>query len=127
MELVFATTFAGFLIGFVAVLCVGNYYRAKRAADRQRLRRLEKQEQQQQAASMSSLQYTPNGNTNRSSPNISGGESGMSIGANQFNATQNNKHLHERRGGGPSGYSKVNKTPQQGDVEQLVSPGFMSV
>ena len=30
----------GFLTGFVAVLCVGNYYRAKRAMERQRERRM---------------------------------------------------------------------------------------
>jgi len=50
IELVLAVTFVGFLVGFVAVLCVGNYFRAKRAAERQRQRRLEKQQQ-------ASLQY----------------------------------------------------------------------
>ena len=29
-----------FLIGFVAVLCIGNYYRAKRAMERQKQKRL---------------------------------------------------------------------------------------
>lgn len=33
-------TFVGFLTGFVAVLCIGNYYRAKRAMERQRQRRI---------------------------------------------------------------------------------------
>lgn len=33
-------TCVGFLTGFVAVLCIGNYYRAKRAMERQRQRRL---------------------------------------------------------------------------------------
>jgi len=42
-ELMVAVAFAGFLIGFVAVLCVGNFLRAKRAMERQRSRRLEKQ------------------------------------------------------------------------------------
>lgn len=33
-------TFLGFLTGFVAVLCIGNYFRAKRAMERQRQRRI---------------------------------------------------------------------------------------
>jgi hypothetical protein len=33
---------AGFLVGFVLVLCIGNYFRAKRAQERQRERRLER-------------------------------------------------------------------------------------
>ena len=33
-------TFVGFLMGFVAVLCIGNYYRAKRAMERQRQKRI---------------------------------------------------------------------------------------
>ena len=37
-----AVTFVGFLSGFVVVLCVGNYFRAKRAQERQRERRLAK-------------------------------------------------------------------------------------
>lgn len=32
----------GFLTGFVAVLCIGNYFRAKRAQERQRQQRLAK-------------------------------------------------------------------------------------
>ena len=35
-----AVTFVGFLTGFVAVLCIGNYFRAKRAQERQRQQRL---------------------------------------------------------------------------------------
>ena len=35
-----AVTFLGFLTGFVAVLCIGNYYRAKKAMERQKQRRL---------------------------------------------------------------------------------------
>jgi len=41
-EVIIAVTFVGFLTGFVLVLCLGNYYRAKRAMDRQRQRRLAK-------------------------------------------------------------------------------------
>ena len=39
-KIIQAVTFVGFLTGFVAVLCIGNYYRAKRAMERQRQRRL---------------------------------------------------------------------------------------
>lgn len=42
-ELVSAAVLVGFLVGFVAVLCIGNYYRAKRAMERQRERRLRTQ------------------------------------------------------------------------------------
>jgi len=31
-----------FLVGFITVLCIGNYFRAKRAQERQRQRRLAK-------------------------------------------------------------------------------------
>jgi len=34
--------FTGFLVGFITVLCIGNYFRAKRAQERQRQRRLAK-------------------------------------------------------------------------------------
>ena len=37
-----AVCFCAFLIGFIAVLCIGNYFRAKRAQERQRQRRLAK-------------------------------------------------------------------------------------
>lgn len=40
VEVIVAVTFVGFLTGFVAVLCIGNYFRAKRAMERQRQRRL---------------------------------------------------------------------------------------
>ncbi len=39
-EVILAAIFVGFLTGFVAVLCIGNYFRAKRAMERQRQRRL---------------------------------------------------------------------------------------
>lgn len=42
-EVITAVVFVGFLTGFVAVLCIGNYYRAKRVMERQRLRRLSRQ------------------------------------------------------------------------------------
>ena len=37
-----AICFTAFLVGFITVLCIGNYFRAKRAQDRQRQRRLAK-------------------------------------------------------------------------------------
>jgi hypothetical protein len=40
IELIVAAVFIGFLTGFVMVLCIGNYFRAKQAAERQRQRRL---------------------------------------------------------------------------------------
>ena len=39
-EVILAAIFVGFLTGFVAVLCIGNYFRAKRAMEKQRQRRL---------------------------------------------------------------------------------------
>ena len=39
-EVIVAVTFVGFLTGFVAVLCIGNYYRAKRAMERQKQKRI---------------------------------------------------------------------------------------
>lgn len=40
VEVLIATIFVCFLTGFVAVLCIGNYYRAKKAMERHRQRRL---------------------------------------------------------------------------------------
>ena len=34
-----AIAFVAFLIGFITVLCIGNYFRAKRAQERQKQRR----------------------------------------------------------------------------------------
>jgi hypothetical protein len=35
-----AVLIVGFLVGFISVLCIGNYFRAKRAMERQKQRRL---------------------------------------------------------------------------------------
>ncbi|KAL3765366.1 hypothetical protein ACHAWU_002284 [Discostella pseudostelligera] len=43
-EVVLAICFVAFLVGFITVLCIGNYFRAKRAQERQRQRRLAKQQ-----------------------------------------------------------------------------------
>ena len=37
-----AAVLGGFLTGFILVLCIGNYYRAKRAMERQRERRMQR-------------------------------------------------------------------------------------
>lgn len=39
-EVLIAVVCVCFLLGFVAVLCIGNYYRAKKAMERQKQRRL---------------------------------------------------------------------------------------
>lgn len=39
-EVLIAVVFVCFIVGFITVLCIGNYYRAKRAMERQRQRRL---------------------------------------------------------------------------------------
>ncbi len=39
-EVLIAVVFVCFFVGFVSVLCIGNYYRAIRAMERQRQRRL---------------------------------------------------------------------------------------
>ena len=44
-ETIVAAVFGGFLTGFVLVLCIGNYYRAKRAMERQREKRILRQQQ----------------------------------------------------------------------------------
>mmetsp|Transcript_10837 Transcript_10837/g.20272 ORF Transcript_10837/g.20272 Transcript_10837/m.20272 type:complete len:100 (-) Transcript_10837:382-681(-) len=45
-EVIVAVCFVGFLVGFITVLCIGNYFRAKRAQERQKQRRLSKMAQQ---------------------------------------------------------------------------------
>mmetsp|Transcript_21610 Transcript_21610/g.45107 ORF Transcript_21610/g.45107 Transcript_21610/m.45107 type:complete len:82 (-) Transcript_21610:314-559(-) len=42
IEVIIAVLFVSFLVGFITVLCIGNYFRAKRAQERQRQRRLAK-------------------------------------------------------------------------------------
>jgi len=49
IEVVLAAMFTVFLIGFITVLCIGNYFRAKRAQERQKQRRLAKLAAQQSA------------------------------------------------------------------------------
>jgi hypothetical protein len=54
-----AICFVTFLVGFITVLCIGNYFRAKRAQERQRQRRLAKLAAQGQ---QNSGGYDPAGN-----------------------------------------------------------------
>ena len=51
-----AVCFVGFLVGFITVLCIGNYFRAKRAQERQRQRRLAKLASQNNGDGRTSLQ-----------------------------------------------------------------------
>lgn len=62
-EVVLAVMFVGFLVGFITVLCIGNYFRAKRAQERQRQRRVAKQAQAAQ-----NTQMTNNGRPNIGDP-----------------------------------------------------------
>ena len=56
-ELFAAITFAGFLAGFLFYLCVGNFQRAKSAAQRQARRRRELEEQKRKrCAALTSLE-----------------------------------------------------------------------
>jgi hypothetical protein len=45
-----------FLVGFITVLCIGNYFRAKRAQERQRQRRLAKLAASNNAAAAAAAQ-----------------------------------------------------------------------
>ena len=63
--LLFITTkaicFVVFLVGFITVLCIGNYFRAKRAQERQRQRRLAKLAASSNAAAAQGM-YATDGN-----------------------------------------------------------------
>ena len=56
-----AIGFVVFLVGFITVLCIGNYFRAKRAQERQRQRRLAKLAASSNAAAAQGM-YAPEGN-----------------------------------------------------------------
>ncbi|EJK48315.1 hypothetical protein THAOC_32899, partial [Thalassiosira oceanica] len=51
-----AICFVSFLVGFITVLCIGNYFRAKRAQERQKQRRETKQQQAAGAGSASNME-----------------------------------------------------------------------
>jgi len=56
-----AVCFVIFLVGFITVLCIGNYFRAKRAQERQRQRRLAKLAASSNAAAAQGM-YASDGN-----------------------------------------------------------------
>lgn len=61
-----AICFVCFLVGFITVLCIGNYFRAKRAQERQRQRRLAKLAASNNAAAAQGM-YATDGNFGSSS------------------------------------------------------------
>ena len=75
-----------FLVGFITVLCIGNYFRAKRAQERQKQRR--------DAKMATSSSSTDNNNNNNNNNNLSssfpgsmlGGGSGKGVGAVDYEA-----------------------------------------
>jgi hypothetical protein len=72
-----------FLVGFITVLCIGNYFRAKRAQERQKQRRDAKM------ATSSSSTANNNNNNNLSSTipgSMLGGGSGKGVGAVDYEA-----------------------------------------
>mmetsp|Transcript_12596 Transcript_12596/g.26671 ORF Transcript_12596/g.26671 Transcript_12596/m.26671 type:complete len:91 (-) Transcript_12596:381-653(-) len=58
IEVVLAVCFVVFLVGFITVLCIGNYFRAKRAQERQRQRRLAKLAASNNAAASQAMYAT---------------------------------------------------------------------
>eukprot|EP00980_Cylindrotheca_fusiformis_P000164 scaffold26_cov117-Cylindrotheca_fusiformis.AAC.5 len=67
-EVVLAICFVVFLVGFITVLCIGNYFRAKRAQERQRQRRLSKLAGQSGNASVAPSVYTNDGGMSYEAP-----------------------------------------------------------
>ena len=68
-----------FLVGFITVLCIGNYFRAKRAQERQKQRR----DAKMATSSSSSSTANNNNNNNLSSSfpgSMLGGGSGKGVG-----------------------------------------------
>jgi hypothetical protein len=57
-----AVCFVVFLVGFITVLCIGNYFRAKRAQERQRQRRLAKLAASNNAAAAAQGMYATDAN-----------------------------------------------------------------
>lgn len=110
MEIVVAVTFVGFLVGFIAVLCVGNYFRAKKAMERQRQRRLARLVQQ-------------NSNTmSEMSPNHAHFTSQNSVGSSVYSDEQ-----QSLLGGGGGGGPRHRGQPSRGGSNQLPAVGLGSV
>jgi hypothetical protein len=68
-----------FLVGFITVLCIGNYFRAKRAQERQRQRRLAKLAASNNAAAAQGMYATDaNYSTSYEAPaHVAGGAGGV--------------------------------------------------
>jgi hypothetical protein len=100
-ELILATFLVAFLVGFVCVLCIGNYFRAKRAMERQReLRR-------RRASSATNN----NGSNTTDSPRSLASESTANTDNNQNYNNQNNNERKYLLGGG------LQQPPQRGPPE----------
>jgi hypothetical protein len=126
IEIIVAVTFVGFLTGFVVVLCIGNYFRAKRAQGRQRQRRLGKEnggyqycapDSPRSEYSVASSAYTDepperhhllslhqrkhvlDSNNNNKSNNI-GGINGGGVGVALYRTQQLNPQHRAAKGGG---------------------------
>ena len=72
IELIFAISLTSFLVGFVSVLCIGNYLRARRSQERQRARREENKKNGGSASKFKRNQFSStshSNNTNNSSFN----------------------------------------------------------
>lgn len=119
-EVAVAVTFVGFLTGFVAVLCIGNYYRAKRAMERQRERRMARQAGLLENPYETQLSDSPRSNYSGSSGTYSnndkgGGGGGGGYGEQQHLLRNNHAHPHEQHPfneyGIPSRRSNVGSLP----------------
>lgn len=95
-EVLIAVTFVCFLMGFVAVLCIGNYYRAKRAMESQQQRRL---------ARLSGGRHAGNnavaGFADSPKSTISGTSSAESIEQQNFLGIPTSRHHQNRNNGVP--------------------------
>ena len=72
-EVLIAVTLVCFLLGFVAVLCIGNYYRARKAMERQRQKRLARLSGQSGAVAED---YSPRSTYSGASSRSGGGSGG---------------------------------------------------
>lgn len=93
-QVIATTMFCGFLVGFTAVLCIGNYYRAKRAMERQRQRRMSKMSEADSPRSLHSSATTSAGSIDNNT---------------------NTEHQHLLRGD----RQRARRNQQQGDLLQL--------
>mmetsp|Transcript_15207 Transcript_15207/g.31944 ORF Transcript_15207/g.31944 Transcript_15207/m.31944 type:complete len:105 (+) Transcript_15207:127-441(+) len=83
-EVILAICFVAFLVGFITVLCIGNYFRAKRAQERQRQRREAKQAAAAAASSGGGMSVRSSNMDDRSSHGINVGKGGADYEAPVF-------------------------------------------